>query len=102
MILLHVLGDCNKGQALLWLQQQYTLQTDRTNPISIALGDGQNDIAMLEAAHIAVRILSPVNAPPVLNKKTQVYTSKKHGPKGWSACLQEIIFNPNTSPEVLN
>lgn len=96
---LHVSGDCNKGQALLWLQGQYSKQ--QTIPtISIALGDGQNDIAMLEAANIAVRILSPVNPPPILNKLKDVYTSKDYGPRGWSACLQNIIYNQENSLKV--
>jgi mannosyl-3-phosphoglycerate phosphatase len=96
---LHVSGDCDKGQALLWLQTQYSKQR-KIPTVSIALGDGQNDIAMLEAANIAVRILSPVNPPPALNKPKDVYTSKDYGPKGWINCLQDIIYSPNNSLKV--
>lgn len=96
---LHVSGDCNKGQALLWLKEQYVQQRELP-AISIALGDGQNDIAMLEAANIAVRILSPVNPPPILNKQKYVYTSKEYGPKGWATCLQDIIYNQENSLKV--
>lgn len=96
---LHVSGDCNKGQALLWLQEQYVQQRE-VPAVSIALGDGQNDIAMLEAANVAVRILSPVNPPPTLNKLKDVYTSKEYGPKGWATCVQDIIYNQENSLKV--
>lgn len=90
---LHLSGDTDKGKALLWLTQQYQIDRGIKKYTSIALGDGQNDIAMLEAAEIAVRILSPANPPPSLKRTTGIYTSQAHGPKGWSECLEQIIFN---------
>lgn len=90
---LHVSGKCDKGKAMLWLKQQFQIQQDNQKYTSIALGDGQNDVAMLDAADIAVRIASPVNAAPILNKQSNVYTSKAYGPQGWAECLEQIIFN---------
>ncbi|WP_339720263.1 HAD-IIB family hydrolase [uncultured Paraglaciecola sp.] len=89
---LHLSGQCDKGQALVWLSQQFQIQRAIEHCNTIALGDGQNDVAMLEAADIAVRILSPANAPPTLTKQTNVYTSQAYGPSGWTECLEQIIF----------
>ncbi|GGW95779.1 HAD-IIB family hydrolase [Alteromonas halophila] len=87
---IHVSGDCNKGQALTWFMQEYERQ-DAAPARSIALGDGKNDIAMMEAASIAVRIASPVHAPPELEKQQQVYTSTLFGPEGWTEMLTQLL-----------
>jgi mannosyl-3-phosphoglycerate phosphatase len=90
---LHLSGECDKGKALNWLTQQFQIERGIEDCISIALGDGQNDVAMLEVADIAIRILSPANLPPSLTKQTHVYTSQNHGPRGWAESLEQIIFN---------
>ena len=89
---LHLSGECDKGTALTWLTQQFKNEREMKPCTSIALGDGQNDIAMLEVADIAVRILSPTNPPPTLSRKRDVYTSQNYGPSGWSECLEKILF----------
>ena len=90
---LHISGECDKGKALVWLTEQFQIERGVEKCISIALGDGHNDIAMLESADIAIRILSPANLPPTLNKHTHVYTSQQYGPSGWVESLEQIIFN---------
>ncbi|MGS2720218.1 HAD-IIB family hydrolase [Paraglaciecola aestuariivivens] len=90
---LHLTGHCNKGDALLWLAAQYAQNWPQHKFTTIALGDGQNDISMLEAADIAVRIRSLHSPLPELSKTHQVFTSNECGPAGWSACLDHIIFN---------
>ncbi len=85
----HVSGNSDKGQALAWLVAEYQRQNvQKVN--AIALGDGKNDIAMLEAADTAVRILSPVNPPPEV-KKEEVYTSTLPGPQGWNEMLTQLL-----------
>jgi len=90
---LHLCGECDKGKALLWLTKIFEIQQGKQQCTSIALGDGHNDIAMLEDSDIAVRILSPANLPPTLTRQTKVYTSQAFGPSGWAECLEQIIFN---------
>lgn len=88
---LHVGGDCNKGNALIWLLKEYQRQHSEITVSTIALGDGKNDVAMLEVADTAVRIASPANAPPELERTKNVYTSNLHGPKGWAEILDKLI-----------
>ncbi|MFT4939982.1 MAG: mannosyl-3-phosphoglycerate phosphatase [Paraglaciecola sp.] len=88
---IHLSGECNKGTALNWLVAEYKLQHPSLNFTSIALGDGENDVAMLEAADIAVRILSPINPLPKVNKIENLVTSTLIGPAGWNECLSKIL-----------
>jgi mannosyl-3-phosphoglycerate phosphatase len=87
----HIGGECSKGLAMDWFLSEYRRQYKGILTCSIALGDGQNDVSMLEAADYAVRIASPVNEPPVLQRKTNLYTSKQYGPKGWAEVLEPLI-----------
>lgn len=78
---LHVSGDCDKGQAMHWLNQQ--LGAGGSAPITIALGDSQNDAAMLEAADHAVLVRSPSHPFPRLRRTDRVLETSVPGPRGW-------------------
>lgn len=86
----HVSGDCNKGTALQWFVEEYRRQHAQT-VTSIALGDGKNDIAMMEEADIAIRIASPSHPPPELQKQENVYTSTLQGPSGWAEMINQLL-----------
>lgn len=88
---IHISGECNKGVALQWFVKEFNRQYPELECISIALGDGENDIAMLDSADYAVRILSPINEPPTLTKQDNVITSTLEGPAGWSESLEKIL-----------
>ena len=86
---LHLIGHCNKGTALSFLYEQY--QTLQDEPIlSIALGDGKNDIPMLSAADHAVLIRSPVHPFPVIDKEALIKTDH-YGPHGWVEGIKKIL-----------
>jgi len=90
---LHVSGYCDKGQAQDWLALQYQDNKVASQVITIALGDSDNDSAMLEAATIAVQIRSPVHEFPQLKRQQDVYQSKQYGPAGWAECLQKTVLS---------
>lgn len=87
----HISGECDKGAALQWMKSEFHRQYPDRECVCIALGDGENDVAMLEAADIAVLIRSPSHKFPKILKETNVYTSRKEGPAGWSECLEVIL-----------
>jgi len=90
---IHLVGECNKGAAMKWLKNQYHQQCPERTWQTIALGDGKNDIAMLEAADVAIRILSPTNSLPVIHHSEHLITSSLYGPSGWAECLERLLFN---------
>lgn len=89
---IHLSGDCDKGKAMSWLSQIYQTQHKLPSVTTIALGDSGNDIAMLEAADIAVLIKSPVHSYPTLNNASNfIYQTKGLGPVGWHESLSFIL-----------
>lgn len=86
---IHAIGNSDKGIAMRRLASFY----HQTKPglKTVALGDGENDIAMLEEADIPVIIRSPVhNPPPVRHEKSAL--TKDFGPHGWSQALQSLLI----------
>ncbi|WP_417224058.1 HAD-IIB family hydrolase [Amphritea sp.] len=83
---LHVTGGCNKGKALQWLYQQYrdsiSHEVGKSEFLTIAAGDSDNDVDMLQVADCPVLIRSPVQEPPVF-EHLNVYRTKQTGPDGW-------------------
>ncbi|WP_026375000.1 HAD-IIB family hydrolase [Aestuariibacter salexigens] len=88
---LHVGGDCDKGTALRWTMNEIASQRPEFTWQSIALGDGHNDVAMLQAADVAVRIRSRHHAPPDVPDHPLVITSSEIGPTGWAETLNEFL-----------
>lgn len=89
----HICGETDKGKALQWLTQVFSQECEEQQFTSIALGDSQNDSAMLEAADIAIQIKSLQHPFPIIKKSKHLYQSTLCGPEGWSECLEKIVFN---------
>ena len=87
---LHLIGHCNKGNALSVLVKQF--QQQQASPIlSIAVGDGKNDIPMLEAATEAILIRSPVHPFPDIPKQTHIIKTDHYGPHGWAEGIKKVL-----------
>lgn len=85
----HVMGGADKGRAVAWLLAGFG---GEHKPTVVALGDSQNDVAMLECADIAVVVRSPVHAPPTLNDISgDVRTTEGFGPAGWNRAVLDIL-----------
>ena len=81
---LSVSGDCDKGRALTWLRGAFQREYPDRTIHDLAVGDGDNDIAMLEAAGTALLVRSPVHDFPRLSRHEGVMCSTDYGPAGWS------------------
>jgi len=90
---IHVGDYCDKGQALIWLAERYREQFPNYSISTVALGDGENDTPMLEAADIAVQIRSPVHDFPALYRQYRTMKTKLFGPEGWAEAINKLITN---------
>ncbi|GMG86889.1 HAD-IIB family hydrolase [Biformimicrobium ophioploci] len=81
--LVSVSGDADKGKAIAWLRDIIATETGRP-VLDLALGDGENDVPMLEVTSSAVAIRSPNHKFPRLRRTDGLYFSKRCGPEGWA------------------
>ncbi len=86
----HVIGACDKGQAMSWLLAVY--QNAFGGAVtSLALGDSDNDVDMLAAADIPILVRSPVHAPPVIPNRPDVCITSSYGPEGWANAVSSVL-----------
>ncbi|WP_386082932.1 HAD-IIB family hydrolase [Vreelandella sp. F11] len=79
----HVMGlSADKGSAVEWLVKRFTALRGRT-PISLGLGDGPNDITMLEAVDQAV-VIRGCHELAVEPHNASLYRTDATGPTGWA------------------
>ncbi len=80
-------GQHDKGSALNWLAGQYS-QTWVTTARTLALGDGGNDIPMLQQADVAVTIPSASGKTLNISEHEHVIRPARPGPEGWHEAWQ--------------
>lgn len=79
----HVMGrSADKGSAVEWLIQRFTALRG-SQPLSLGLGDGPNDVTMLDVVNQAVVIKGRHNLPVAPNNQA-LYRTKAAGPEGWA------------------
>jgi len=93
---LSVAGDCDKGRALVWLRDHFRAAWGADDVLDLAIGDSQNDCAMLEAAGAALLIRSPVHSFPELSRSSGVIRSVECGPRGWAEGVSQWLSDAGT------
>ncbi len=85
----HVMGDTSKADAMRWLH--HLLEERRGRALtSIALGDGPNDLQMLEAADVAVVVANP-DSDPIAPQADRILWTRLPGPAGWNEAILELL-----------
>jgi len=88
---LHVMGNCDKGRAMQWLTERFRRADPERTFQTVALGDGQNDLPMLETADLAV-VIKPKHGPALqLEHHHNVIYPEAPGPAGWQEALDQIL-----------
>lgn len=83
---LHVMGRVDKGDAVRWLVERYVALRG-LRPETLGLGDGPNDVALLEAVDLAVVIRGRHRHRVVIANPRQ-YKTQGYGPEGWAEGME--------------
>ena len=90
---IHVQGCCDKGATMRWLKQEIEKRDPDVPELRlVALGDSQNDVAMLSLADVAVVVRSPTHEPPELPDACgTVIVTQLSGPEGWNETINALL-----------
>lgn len=89
----HLMGAlCDKAIAMNWLKTTHQ-ETIKSTVKSMALGDGENDVGMIQQADIGVVVRSPVHLPPEIPNRSDIWITDSYGPKGWSEAINQALRN---------
>ena len=86
----HLTGHATKDQAMNFIVKSIAGQRPDCDIISVALGDGPNDLAMIEAADFGVIMPNP-DGVTIESSKAHVRTASRPGPEGWVRAVTEIM-----------
>ncbi len=86
----HLTGQATKEHAMAKIISAFVDRKPGFQIISIALGDGPNDLAMIEAADFGVIMPNP-DGVTIETAKPHVRTAPVPGPEGWVIAIQEIL-----------
>jgi len=83
---LHLLGDTDKGRALRRVAAAFPDAL-----VTVALGDSDNDVDMLRAADVAVRVRARGRSYPELGDHLRTIDTEDLGPEGWNRAVLELL-----------
>ena len=85
----HVMGNIDKGRAVNWLVARLGALRGAA-PWSLGLGDGPNDVALLNACDAAV-LIRGMHALPVEIDHPRLYRTMETGPRGWAEGMEHWL-----------
>jgi len=87
-----IAGDADKGRAWCWLRDAYALAAGGAQIYDLGLGDGQNDIPLLEVTRTAAPIPARGRSLPELGRDGGVLLAEGlYGPEAWAYCTREWL-----------
>ena len=92
----HVSSMGDKGQGALKVLAKYQHMQPDTQWITVGLGDGMNDLPMLEAVDIPVLIRANHGASPDVSHLPKVIKTVKTGPAGWNETIISLLSDEKT------
>ncbi len=87
----HIAGEGNKGLAALKLLNQYQSFNPNVEWITVGLGDGINDLPLLEAVDIKVLINTEHGVAPDVAHLPDVIKSQGTGPESWNKAVLQLL-----------
>lgn len=87
----HVSGAIDKSEGVNWLIKKFNLSWPERQFVSVALGDGANDIKMLEAVDIPVVVKSASGSTIDIETDKPVIFTEEPGPAGWCKAMERIL-----------
>jgi mannosyl-3-phosphoglycerate phosphatase len=87
----HIMSPVSKGQAVTWLLQRFREAEPESQWVSVALGDNENDIQMLELVDYPVLVKNPYTDQPKLKEMSNLIRTRLVGPEGWNDAVLSII-----------
>jgi mannosyl-3-phosphoglycerate phosphatase len=87
---LHLLSDTDKGKAIIHIVNHLRSQGEKIDK-TIALGDSDNDRAMLMAADIPIIVRKHDGSHMTLPERPDTRVTDEPGPAGWNQALLQLI-----------
>ncbi len=88
---LQLTNGFGKGQAMVWLKQQFMKAFPGAKAFALALGDSGNDIEMLEACDQPIVVKSRTNSTLDINTPVNEIRTLNYGPKGWDEAIRQFL-----------
>ena len=87
----HVSSAGDKGLAVKWLADHFHAEFPESEFITIGLGDGSNDLPMLEAVDYPVLVMSDHGHAPKCSHIKNLITTDAPGPVGWNQAIIKLV-----------
>jgi mannosyl-3-phosphoglycerate phosphatase len=87
----HVMGRTDKGKAVPYLLERFREAQPEAEFTTVALGDSQNDVPMLEAVDLSVVLRKKHGESLRLPRRHSALYTSAPGPEGWAEAMEHLI-----------
>jgi len=91
---IHLMGDCDKSDGLKVTKELYQQKYPDDEWVTIAIGDSDNDLSMLESADIAI-VIPHSSGFKIQVNGAHVIQAKSPSSKGWNDALLSVLPEHN-------